>query len=111
MHHFKQKYMLFYILHNAALEYLYIFSNCYARRKNRTKFVDNVNSNSRTNVLQSKHADAGGQRMNEKKIIELIRRSNNPEEAIRVALALLATLLGGQETNPASLSEICGTTQ
>ena len=49
--------------------------------------------------------------MNEKKIIELIRRSNNPEEAIRVALALLATLLGWQETNPASLSEICGTTQ
>lgn len=49
--------------------------------------------------------------MNEKKIIELIRRSNDPEEAIRVALALLATLLGGQETNPASLSEVFGTTQ
>ncbi len=33
MHHFKQKYTLFYILHNAALEYLYIFLRCYARRK------------------------------------------------------------------------------
>lgn len=49
--------------------------------------------------------------MNEKKIIELIRRSNDKEEAIRVALELLMTLLRKPEMNPASLLEVCGTTQ
>lgn len=49
--------------------------------------------------------------MNEMKIVELIRRSNNPEEALRVALELLVTLLGKPETNPASLLEASGTAQ
>ena len=49
--------------------------------------------------------------MNENRIIELIRKSNDEEEAIKVALELLMKLLRKPGMNPAPLSEVCGTTQ
>ena len=36
----------------------------------------------------------------EKEVLELVKKSSDPDAAIRVALALLASLLAEQETSP-----------
>ena len=48
----------------------------------------------------------GNMTENEQKVISLINRSSNKEKAVKVALALLVSLLADQEKTPADLPEV-----